>query len=84
MGLKGCRLWAMGQLDSTCRAPPRVQRVQQVLQLPRVGLALTPGCPIGYMEHAGCHQFNVFVTPGCPIGYMEHTGGHQFNVLAAK
>jgi hypothetical protein len=23
MGLKGCRLWAMGQLDSTCRAPPR-------------------------------------------------------------
>jgi hypothetical protein len=23
MGLKGYRLWAMGQLDSTCRAPPR-------------------------------------------------------------
>jgi hypothetical protein len=23
MGLKGFRLWAMGQLDSTCRAPPR-------------------------------------------------------------
>jgi hypothetical protein len=23
MGLKGCRLWVMGQLDSTCRAPPR-------------------------------------------------------------
>jgi hypothetical protein len=22
MGLKGYRLWAMGQLDSTCRAPP--------------------------------------------------------------
>jgi hypothetical protein len=28
MGLKGYRLWAMGQLDSTCRAPPHdgVQR----------------------------------------------------------
>jgi hypothetical protein len=26
MGLKGYRLWAMCQLDSTCRAPPR-QRV---------------------------------------------------------
>ena len=22
MGLKGYRLWFMGQLDSTCRAPP--------------------------------------------------------------
>jgi hypothetical protein len=22
MSLKGYRLWAMGQLDSTCRAPP--------------------------------------------------------------
>jgi hypothetical protein len=25
MGLKGYSLWAMGHLDSTCRAPPRVQ-----------------------------------------------------------
>jgi hypothetical protein len=25
MGLKGYRLWAMGQLDSTCRAPPQLQ-----------------------------------------------------------
>jgi hypothetical protein len=24
MGLKGYRLWVMGQLDSTCRAPPKV------------------------------------------------------------
>jgi hypothetical protein len=24
MGLKGYRLWATGQLDSTCRAPPRL------------------------------------------------------------
>jgi hypothetical protein len=23
MGLKGYRLWGMGQLDSTCRSPPR-------------------------------------------------------------
>jgi hypothetical protein len=26
MGLKGYRLWVMGQLDSTCRAPPRMTR----------------------------------------------------------
>jgi hypothetical protein len=26
MGLKGYRLWVMGQLDSTCRAPPRAGR----------------------------------------------------------
>jgi hypothetical protein len=25
MGLKGYRLWVMGQHDSTCRAPPRVR-----------------------------------------------------------
>jgi hypothetical protein len=25
MVLKGYRLWVMGQLNSTCRAPPRVQ-----------------------------------------------------------
>jgi hypothetical protein len=24
-----------------------------------VGLPLTPGCQIGYMEHTGCHQLNV-------------------------
>jgi hypothetical protein len=26
MGLKGYRLWAMGQLDSTCSTPPRETR----------------------------------------------------------
>ena len=30
MGLKGYRLRAMGQLDSTCRAPPRRRRVHPV------------------------------------------------------
>jgi hypothetical protein len=28
MGLKGYRLWVMGQIDSTCRAPPRLERVE--------------------------------------------------------
>jgi hypothetical protein len=27
MGLKGYRLWDMGQLDSTCRAPPFARRL---------------------------------------------------------
>jgi hypothetical protein len=27
MGLNGYRLWAMGQLDSTCRAPQWVERL---------------------------------------------------------
>jgi hypothetical protein len=28
---------------------------------PRVGrVVFTPECPNGYMEHAGCHQLNVF------------------------
>jgi hypothetical protein len=26
MGLKGYRLWVMGQLDSTCSAPPLAER----------------------------------------------------------
>jgi hypothetical protein len=25
-----------------------------------VGLSLTPGCQIGYMDHPGCHQLNAF------------------------
>jgi hypothetical protein len=29
MGLKGYRLWVMGQLVSTCRAPPLDGEVQQ-------------------------------------------------------
>jgi hypothetical protein len=30
MGLKGYRLWVMGQLDSTCAAPPRSTREDAV------------------------------------------------------
>jgi hypothetical protein len=37
MGLKGYRLWAMGKLDSTCRAPPRLLALEVRL---RLGLAL--------------------------------------------
>jgi hypothetical protein len=36
MGLKAYRLWALGQLDSTCRAPPRL-RVQQRGEIREVG-----------------------------------------------
>ena len=28
MGLKGYMLWVMGQLDSTCRAPPQVAKAR--------------------------------------------------------
>jgi hypothetical protein len=45
MGLKGYRLWAMGKLDSTCRAPPRglvllLGRRQQLPRRRRGGLSL--------------------------------------------
>jgi hypothetical protein len=33
MDLKGYRLWVMGQLDSTCRAPPRAREVPLLLAL---------------------------------------------------
>jgi hypothetical protein len=33
MGLKGYRLWVMGQLDSTCSAPPRDVRPLQPVHL---------------------------------------------------
>jgi hypothetical protein len=68
MGLKGYRLWVMGQLDSTCRAPPRDgfqgvglgQRVVHGGQ--EIGLSLTPrGCQIVYIDHTGCHQLNVII-----------------------
>jgi hypothetical protein len=32
MGLKGYRLWAMGQLDSTCRAPPLLLLLLELVQ----------------------------------------------------
>jgi hypothetical protein len=35
MGLKGYRLWAMGPLDSICRAPPRCGASQLRKLLPK-------------------------------------------------
>jgi hypothetical protein len=46
------------------RPPHQVSRVlrrKRQLLRPQVGLSLTPGgCQIGYMDHARCHQLNVF------------------------
>jgi hypothetical protein len=71
MGLKGYRLWVMGQLDSNVQSPtarsgtsrhtPRCVPCSERSSLfPRIRLPLTPrGCQIGYyMEHTGCHQLN--------------------------
>jgi hypothetical protein len=44
MGLKGYRLWVMGQLDSTCRAPPR--RTRRTAQ-PRAGTRAAWAPPVG-------------------------------------
>ena len=49
MGLKGYRLWVMGQLDSTCRAPP-LQEGIQVHEVQPAHRVVTHGCQIGYME----------------------------------
>jgi hypothetical protein len=35
-----------------------------------IGLALTPGCQIGYVDHTA-------LTPGCQFGYVDHTGCHH-------
>jgi hypothetical protein len=60
MGLKGYRLWVMGQLDSTCRAPPRHLRrhlqdvierrvaLQQFEQQRRIGVDPGAGFPAGF------------------------------------
>jgi hypothetical protein len=34
MGLKGYRLWAMGHLESTCRAPPGTTTASAIVDLP--------------------------------------------------
>jgi hypothetical protein len=62
MGLKGYRLWVMGQLDSTCRAPPRknaraIARKNSA-SVPSRRVALAPGGKSDYMA-----------------GYMDRTGG---------
>ena len=42
MGLKGYRLWAMGQLDLTGRAPPRCDGDGKAVEAHQLGLALFP------------------------------------------
>ena len=58
MGLKGYRLWAMGQLDSTCSAPSR-SRVSDGLRVFVVHPTSFRGCRsvrLGYVDNAGGHQ----------------------------
>jgi hypothetical protein len=43
MGLKGCRLWVMGQLDSTCRAPPRAALLVLLVILATLRLGIRLG-----------------------------------------
>jgi hypothetical protein len=40
---KGFRLWAMGQLDSACRAPPRLHRAVRLAAV--AGVLLQRVCP---------------------------------------
>jgi hypothetical protein len=66
MGLKGYRLWVMGQLDSTCRAPPLHHIIPKLFNpevLPKRRV-VTPGCQIGYMDvrYTGCQAW---VYTGC-------------------
>jgi hypothetical protein len=68
MGLKGYRLWVMGQLDSTCRAPPRELRLvgddaerRRDVTRPRAGVLLcTPGSDVRLVTCVRCHQLSVF------------------------
>jgi hypothetical protein len=65
MGLKGYRLWVMGQLDSNVQSPTAVTASNgcpmpvSVRNDQRVGLPLTPGCQLCYMDHTNtrteCH-----------------------------
>jgi hypothetical protein len=56
MGLKGYRLWAMGEIDSTCRAPPPLAPVAGRPRLipPREGGSTDDGVPgpVGGAEEA--------------------------------
>jgi hypothetical protein len=45
MGLKGYRLWAMGQLDSTCKAPPRPTRTRCARPAAPARLPCSPAHP---------------------------------------
>jgi hypothetical protein len=46
MGLKGYRLWAMGQLDSTCRSPPRLAATRRWRRrTPRAAAGRRPAAP---------------------------------------
>jgi hypothetical protein len=71
MGLKGYRLWAMGQLDSTCRAPPRGLEVVDVrVHAPRGGGA----------EGAGRHAVGGLGGPGVVHRVVLHVLRHALAV----
>jgi hypothetical protein len=53
MGLKGYRLWAMGQLDSTCSAPPLVRVVQEIRQLVRLEVLLVVAVQLAFVKSKG-------------------------------
>jgi hypothetical protein len=67
MGLKGYRLWVMGQLDSTCRAPPR----HAVLVVsPRVALRRALQC-----FHAALYPVHRLAYPAALLARYPRGGG---------
>jgi hypothetical protein len=79
MGLKGYRLWAMGQLDSTCRAPPwpscPFSLRPQVKTRPSSAIAMQ--CALALPPHTA-RRVRSLTPGGCQIGYMcDHTGCHH-------
>jgi hypothetical protein len=67
MGLTGYRLWVMGQLDSTCRAPPRVFGVGRArhAEAARLG-ALQVAARRGGRRHVAAAEARGGVPPAVP------------------
>ena len=67
MGLKGHRLWDMGQMNSTCRAPPRLGRVNQhhlflavALQVAFERQTLKPVFPLDRLQVMGLKGYRLW------------------------
>jgi hypothetical protein len=86
MGLKGYRLWVMGQLDSTCKAPPRAPPCRMS---PRRGSTTQTQAPIGRRRNLA-HAIGSHVQGGPMDGMQSYTHNppthavHRLVVVAAR
>jgi hypothetical protein len=80
MGLKGYRLWVMGQLDSNVQSPTSAPAT--FFSSATIFSSTTPTRPATMNEHPAAGFATSLPGGGVTrLVYMEHTGCHQLDVF---